>query len=105
MWSIILVASVIAFLIRVSPSLFHNIRKISQMTRVNKFLDYTICMITGEIIYSIAFEEIPSTEYMTMTVSTLTLLVSSLVMWRTGSLATSFTSGIGFFIMLYSVLL
>ncbi len=103
MWQIITTAATLTFFMRTVPVFFKTINRIYDYPKLNKFLDYTICFITGEIIYSVAFEEIPrNTSYVSMVfLSIATLVLAGTVMWTTSSLMKSFITAIGLFIFTY----
>lgn len=104
MWKLIAAAGLTSFALRASPAFVKRISALNNYPRLNKFLDYTICLITGEVIYTVAFREIPKTSsHYTAIVSicALTLGLAGIIMWRTSSLAKSFIISIGFFILLY----
>ncbi len=70
-----------------------------------KFLDYTICLVTGEIVYSVAFRDLlyKDGNSIAVSLSCITLAVAGSIMWKTSSLAKSFIIGVGFFILSYYV--
>ncbi len=103
MWQVITTAATLTFFMRTVPVFFKTINRIYDYPKLNKFLDYTICFITGEIIYSVAFEEIPrNTSYLAMVfLSIATLALAGTVMWTTSSLMKSFIAAISVFIFIY----
>lgn len=58
MWSIIATAGIVTFLLRATPVFFKRINRLSDYPKVMKFLDYTICLFTGELVYSVAFRDL-----------------------------------------------
>ena len=104
MWKLIATAGLTSFLLRASPAFIKRVSTLNDYPKLNKFLDYTICLITGEVIYSVAFKEIPasSSHYVAIfSICAMTLCLAGAIMWRTSSLAKSFTIAIGFFILAY----
>ena len=104
MWKLIATAGLTSFLLRASPAFIKGISALNNYPRLNKFLDYTICLITGEVIYTVAFREIPksSSHYVAiLAICIMTLCLAGVVMWRTSSLAKSFAIAVGFFILAY----
>lgn len=104
MWKLIATAGLTSFILRASPAFIKRIGSLNDYPRLNKFLDYTICLITGEVIYTVAFREIPkaSSHYTAIvSICTMTLGLAGIIMWRTSSLAKSFMISIGFFILAY----
>jgi len=103
MWPLILAGCIVTCFIRISPALFSKAQKLNEYTRFIKFLDYSICLITGEVIYSIAFHSIPkdSASLAMIVMSVLTLSIAGFLMWRSGSLAKSYGIAIGFFVAAY----
>ena len=104
MWKMIATAGLTSFLLRASPAFIKYISKLNDYPKLNKFLDYTICLITGEVIYTVAFREIPKTSshYVTIfAICVMTLSLAAVIMWNTSSLAKSFVISIGFFILAY----
>lgn len=104
MWKLIATAGLTSFLLRASPAFIKGISALNNYPRLNKFLDYTICLITGEVIYAVAFREIPksSSHYVAIfAICVMTLCLAGVVMWRTSSLAKSFAIAVGFFILAY----
>jgi len=104
MWKMIATAGLTSFLLRASPAFVKRISALNNYPKLNKFLDYTICLITGEVIYTVAFREIPKTSshYVAIfAICAMTLSLAGAIMWRTSSLAKSFTIAIGFFVLAY----
>lgn len=103
MWQMITVAGVVTLFLRTAPAFFKNISRVQEHPRVTKFLDYTICLISGEVIYTVAFRDIPKDANFTVMfgLSFVALTIASIVMWWTSSLAKSFVSGVGFFVLGY----
>jgi hypothetical protein len=107
MWQTIFTACLIISLIRGLPAIFANIGNIKNHTKLNKFLDYTICLVTGEVIYSIAFNKIPEGDDFLMhyALTAATILLASVLMWHTGKLSKTLLLSVTFFILGYGVLL
>lgn len=104
MWKMIATAGLTSFLLRASPAFVKRISALNNYPKLNKFLDYTICLITGEVIYTVAFREIPQSSPHSLhifAISAMTLALAGAIMWRTSSLAKSFTIAIGFFVLAY----
>ena len=103
MWQVITTAATLTFFMRTVPVFLKTINRIYDYPKLNKFLDYTICFITGEIIYSVAFGEIPhNASYLAMVfLSIATLVLAGSVMWITSSLMKSFVAAIGLFMFIY----
>lgn len=104
MWKLIATAGLTSFVLRASPAFVKHTNALDKYPKLNKFLDYTICLITGEVIYTVAFREIPKTSshYVAIfAVCVMTLGLAGVIMWRTSSLAKSFVVSIGFFILAY----
>ncbi len=103
MWQVITTAASLTFFLRAIPVFFKKINRIYDYPKLNKFLDYTICFITGEIIYSVAFGEIPTNQsYTAMTlISMATLIVAAVIMWTTSSLSKSFMTATSLFVLGY----
>ncbi|MBS0236150.1 MAG: AzlD domain-containing protein [Proteobacteria bacterium] len=111
MWQTIIGAAAITFTIRSLPSWSTNLRKILQNSRINRLLDYTVCFITGELIYSLIeshLEEnqaIGNSNSIFFLVAVLTLLVSAIVTRYTEKLGRSFAAGLCAFVLLYMAFL
>ena len=104
MWKMIATAGLTSFVLRASPAFIKRISALNNYPKLNKFLDYNICLITGEVIYTVAFREIPKTSshYIAIfAICVMTLGLAGAIMWRTSSLAKSFVISIGFFILAY----
>lgn len=69
-------------------------------------LDYTICFVTGEVIYSIAYKVTPSddTLFFYYILTTLTIILAASLMWCTQKLSKSLILSIGFFILGYNII-
>lgn len=95
-WSIIGVCSSIAIFLRVAPAIFKTLNKLNDYPRVIKFLDYTICMINGDIVYTLAFGNLPQGDlkYPVLWLTIVTLLSSLYIMIRTNCLTKSFLWGL-----------
>ena len=96
-------AGLVTFFLRTAPAFFKRVNTLSDYPKLNKFLDYTICLITGDVIYTVAFRDIPhDAHFITMTsICFLTLSIAGVIMWRTSSLAKSFAIATGFFVLAY----
>ena len=105
MWQAICVASLVVALIRAFPAFFKGFERIKAYPRFNKVLDYTICLVTGEVIYSIAFKEIPANgnamghNLLTIT----TILLAATIMWYSEKLSKSLLISLSVFILGYCV--
>jgi len=104
MWQAICTASVVVFILRALPA-FLNLERLRDYPRLNKFLDYTICLVTGEVIYSIAFKNIPKGENFINhnVITVLALLLAGLIMWYSAKLSKSLILSLSFFIAAYSI--
>lgn len=105
MWKIILIAGFTTLALRIAPALMKKLYDPNKHPKLNKFLDYTICMITGEIIYSIAFAEsidnpLNSFKFFVLVVTTLSITV--IIMLHSANLLKSFFSALLFYIIAYS---
>lgn len=106
MWQTIITASLVVSLMRAFPAFFSGIERIKNNPRLSKFLDYTICLVTGEVVYSIAFNGIaPDNKYVTYcSLTVLTLLLAAALMWYTTKLSKSLLMSVGFFVIGYTVI-
>ncbi|MFI4984170.1 MAG: AzlD domain-containing protein [Rickettsiales bacterium] len=106
MWQAIIAASLAVFILRVLPAFFPKLKKLNQHPKILKFLDYTICLVTGELIYNIAFGTVePGDKYISQLVITvIALTLASVVMIRTAKLSLSLLTALGFFIASYLVI-
>lgn len=111
MWETIISAAALTFLIRSLPSWSARLRQILQNRRINRLLDYTVCFITGELIYSLIASNLEDNEILLsksgtfFVISALTILASSLATWYTDKIGRSFAAGLATFVFLYSLLL
>ena len=103
MWKLIATAGAVTVLLRTAPAFFKRVSQLNEYPKLNKFLDYTICLITGEVIYTVAFRDIShDAHYSTMAaICFMTLGIAGVIMWRTSSLAKSFAIAVGFFVLAY----
>jgi branched-subunit amino acid transport protein len=103
MWQAIITASVVVAFVRAFPALFKSLERLKEYPRLNKFLDYTICFLTGEVIYTIAFNDIPSgNTFMPHTmISIATIMLAGTLMWFTANLTRSLLLSLGFFTVSY----
>lgn len=106
MWQMIGLAASVTLFLRIAPAFFKNISRLQEYPRFTKFLDYTICLISSEVIYTVAFRDIPQDANFIMMfgLSLSTLMIAATMMWFTSSLAKSFSTAIIFFIVGYSLL-
>ncbi len=106
MWQIITIAGLVTFFLRTAPAFFKSASRLQEYPRITKFLDYTICLISGEVVYNVAFKDIPDdSHYVTLLcISLVALSVAGVVMWRTASLMKSFATAAMFFIVGYILL-
>jgi len=105
MWQMIATAGLVTFFVRTAPAFFKRVNTLGDYPKLNRFLDYTICLITGEVIWTVAFKEIPAGEHarLLFLICALTLGIAGVIMWRTSSLAKSFMFAICFYILAYCV--
>lgn len=102
MWQAICIASIVISLIRIFPALFNSFEKIKDYPRINTFLDYLICLVTGEMIYNIAFtanSDTNSQSYNLLIITTLVL--AAIVMLYTNKLYKSLLFSVSAFILGY----
>lgn len=105
MWQTILTGSIVIFLIRTLPAVFSGINNLKNYPRLNKFLDYTICLVTGEVIYSLAFSKSDASNLILHNILIITtLLLAASLMWLTGKLSKSLLLSSLFFITGYRLL-
>lgn len=74
MWQAIIIVAITTYLLRLSPIFYPPLRQLKKESRVYKFFDYSICLITGELIYSIAFESQAISLTLTNYISIITLV-------------------------------
>ena len=105
MWQTIAIATLVVTLLRVSPAFFKLASRLDNFPRFSRFLDYLICLITGEIIYSVAFSRVNQySNPMTMIVVTiLTIGLTAFTMHKTDKLSRSFITSFAFFILAYFI--
>ena len=107
MWQTIFTASLMVTLMRVFPAFVGGLERIKNNQRLSKYLDYTICLVTGEVVYSIAYKDTTLDDTLFFSyyiLTTLTLIFAALLMWRTGKLSRSLILSIGFFIIGYNII-
>jgi len=106
MWQTIFTASLMVTLMRVFPAFVYGIERIKNNHRLSKYLDYTICLVTGEVIYSIAYKVTPSddTLFFYYSLTTLTIILAASFMWYTQKLSRSLILSIGFFVLGYNII-
>lgn len=104
MWQAIFTAGIVVSLVRVAPSLFNIFARIKEYPRLNKLLDYTICLVTGEVIYSIAFKGIQSGDKFLYHhyITAITIFIAGALMLYTAKLSKSLLLSISFFVVGYS---
>ncbi len=104
MWQAIFTAGLVVYLVRACPGFFEIFAKIKEYPRLNKFLDYTICLITGEVIYSIAFKGIPTGDnfYAHYYITAITIFLAGTLMLYTAKLSKSLLLSISFFVISYA---
>lgn len=108
MWQTITAASIVVALMRTLPAFFSNlVMSIKNSPKISKFLDYTICLVTGEVIYSIAFNGIPSNEkyHWHYLLTIMTMLLAAILMWHTTKLSKSLLISIISFIIGYNLII
>ena len=106
MWQTIVTASVMVTLMRTFPAFVAGIERIRSNQKLSKYLDYTICLVTGEVVYSIAYSDKISddTLFLYHILTTITILLAACLMWRTQKLSTSFILSLGIFIIGYNII-
>lgn len=106
MWQTIFTASLMVTLMRTFPAFVSGIERIKNNQRLSKYLDYTICLVTGEVVYSIAYRNIPenNTRHFYYALTSLTILLAATLMWRTSNLSRSLLFSIVFFIIGYNII-
>lgn len=106
MWQAIFTASLMVTLMRIFPAFFSGIERIKNNPRLSKYLDYTICLVTGEVVYAIAFKGMPSDDSRLYSygLTTLTIVLAATLMWRTAKLSKSLLLSIGFYIIGYNII-
>ncbi len=104
MWQAIFTAGLIVYLVRACPGFFEVITRIKEYPRLNRLLDYTICLITGEVIYSIAFKgiQIGDKFYIHYYITVSTILLAGILMLYTAKLSKSLLLSVSFFIISYT---
>lgn len=107
MWQAIIAASITVFLMRALPAFFTDVKKLNHYPKFIKFLDYTICLVTGEVIYNIAFNDIAKNgnQFAHISITVLALTIASIVMIRTSRLSLSLLSALSVFVISYIVVL
>ena len=95
----VFVAAGVTMLMRVLPALFTSVERLYEYPRIVKFLDYTVCLILGELIFHMAIRDLPqNADYWPLFVlSIATLTLSGLWMYYSQCLLKSFLVGFIFF--------
>lgn len=106
MWQTIIAASLILSLMRVFPAIIGGLDRIKENRKLSRYFDYTICLITGEVVYAIAFNGIPKDSKYNMhyALVVVTLGLTSFLMWRTEKLSKSLVISLIFFMIGYYIL-
>lgn len=107
LWVIIGLSSLVAGTLRLLPALVNKVNRLHDYPKIIKFLDYSICMITGEIIYVMAFGDIARDQFFWPILGAMvaTLLLGIILMHYTDCLTKSFLYGLLFCVALVGFIL
>lgn len=96
MWLVIGVMSVVAAFLRIAPAVIKQFNKLNDYPKVIRFLDYTICMVNGEIIFTLAFNHLPQdqTHDPVLGITIVSIVSAAYLMLRTNCLTKSFLLGL-----------
>lgn len=95
----LLVSVVVILMTRTLPAYFSSLSNVLNYPRFILFLDYSICLITGEIVYYTTYHDIALKQNPVpfSVVSGLTLVLAAFTMHKTQNLTKSFGTSLLFF--------
>lgn len=95
-WMMIGATSLIAGFLRIAPAVIKQFNKLNDYPKVIRFLDYTICMVNGEIIFTLAFHHLPQdhTHNSVLGLTIMSIGSAAYLMLRTNCLTKSFLLGL-----------
>ena len=104
MQKLIFIGALITFIIRILPIFLTRIFQLGRYPSINKFFEYTICLITGEIIYSTGIGNLPILDIKYLLLNIATLIFTIFTMWKTNNLTFGMVLPLIFFILAWNLI-
>ena len=103
----LIAATILLSFLKISPAFFKIFNRLDKHPKFKSFLDYFICLVTGEVIYSVAFGHLEKqvSKNTCFILILVTLVIGVYIMHKTEKISLSLIIALTFAILSYFIFL